>query len=252
MLAGSASAAWPDFALDPAVRSLQSPLRRCSDERVRRRSLRLGHVSHFSKQNPARTSMRPSSPFCSAWRSTPFSTSCEPFRKQFVPRHTLTLVLSSALRLHQRKRLIRNPAAALVAGVQQMMRLFSADLAQELRVALGDEDVVLRLMQLQHLVRVIQALGPERARIASRWSPAVPRRRCIRRGRPSLRSGRSGSCRPCTCSATTRAFRNPCTMASLSSVPLTVIVASRKPGIAAHLLEFDTAPASCPVTFSAA
>src|ERR1035438_3438102 len=40
-----------------------------------------------------------------------------------------------------------------------MMRLLSAYLAEELRIAFGNEDVVLRLMKLQHFVRMIEALG---------------------------------------------------------------------------------------------
>jgi len=38
------------------------------------------------------------------------------------------------------------------------MGLLSADLSEKLRITLRDEDVVLRLMKLEHLVRVIKAL----------------------------------------------------------------------------------------------
>ena len=64
------------------------------------------------------------------------------------------------------------------------MRLLPADLSEKLRVALRDEDVVLRLMQLEHFVRVIKAFGPERTRSRSKLSPAVPRRLRNHRGRP--------------------------------------------------------------------
>src|ERR1035438_2204406 len=64
-----------------------------------------------------------------------------------------------ARRLHQRQRFIPNAAAALIAGMQKMMRLLSAYLAEELRIAFGNEDVVLRLMKLQNFVRMIEALG---------------------------------------------------------------------------------------------
>jgi len=94
-------------------------------------------------------------------------------------------------------------------------------------------------VQLQHLVRLIEALGAQRARVGRGGH-----------GLTSTSHAASGAGHhfdqvvywllpALTCSATTRALRSPWTMASLSCAPLTVMVAFAQAGIAAHLLELN-------------
>jgi len=78
------------------------------------------------------------------------------------------LGLLGAMRLHQRKNLFGNASAALIRRVQQMVGLVAANLPEELCIALGNENIVLRLVKLQHLVCLVEAFGAKSARIAGR------------------------------------------------------------------------------------
>ena len=172
-------------------------------------TLTVGPWSHFSKQNEALMSTRSWSSSFSTWSSRSCRMSCEPLRKQLVPTQTLTLTFSAAGPSPSAMVFAGDAPAVLVMRVQQAMRVVAADFAQVLLVAFGDEMVLLRLVQFQVLVGVVQPLGARAGGCPGRARPAGPRRRCSRRGRPSLRSGPGRICRAATFSASVRAFFKP-------------------------------------------
>src|SRR5579859_2283518 len=80
------------------------------------------------------------------------------------------------MRLHQRKYFVVDAAAALIRGVQQVMSLLSSDVSKELRITFRNKDVVLRLVQLQHLVGLVEALCSQSTGIlhSGDWLSSAP------------------------------------------------------------------------------
>ena len=81
-------------------------------------------------------------------------------------RHGQLRLVLFALVVEHDQRFAENPPPVLILGVQQLVGRMAAGLLQVLGIALGHHVVVLRLVELHHLVGRVQSLGPLAAGLA--------------------------------------------------------------------------------------